>query len=249
MTEPVKPYPELAKLGTMLSKRKRDKELIEKRMLSRRWKEKRIAIYDLQNNIDRLKRHVREDLQSENEKTKLTALVIRLMMNTSERIGNNESAGNGHYGITEFKLRHIKVQGDRIYLKYKGKSGVDHEKNFVDPAAAPVLKHLLERNKRYVFTTETGFRIIPARVNRYLKEYGITSKDIRGFNSNRMMLMRLTAVGKTEEKQRKKVFNENLRKVAAKIGHTAATLRKHYLLPEIEKSFYSTGEVSNIKLD
>ena len=86
-------------------------------------------------------------------------------------------------------------------------------------------------------------------MNRYLSNFDATSKDIRGFNANRMMVMELNRIGKIEEKQRPKVFNASLRKIGEKIGHGAATLRKHYLLPEIEETFYKHGSLGRIKID
>jgi DNA topoisomerase-1 len=199
--------------------------------IKQRWDSKRESIYNLKNNIDRLKRYVRQDLFSANEKDKLTALVIRIMLFTSERVGNEESATNGHFGVTQFKNKHIKVSDNRVVLDYVGKSGVEHEKSFVDSISASIIKDLLVRRHDYVFTTKEGFRIKPDRVNRYLSNFNAKSKDIRGYNANRLMVIELNRIGKTEEKQRPKVFNEALRKIGAKVGHGAPTWRKHYLLP------------------
>jgi DNA topoisomerase-1 len=218
--------------------------------LKQRWATKRNAIYNLRDNLERLKRRVKIDLHSPDEKDRITALIIRTMLNTSERIGNEESASNGHFGITQFKKDHIKVVGSRIRLNYVGKSGVEHEKDFSDLICAQLLKKLRIRNNEFIFTTEDGFRIRPDRVNRYLKRFNVKSKDIRGFNANRMMVLELNRIGKVrEEKERSKLFNQALRKIAEKIGHGAPTLRKHYLLPEIEENFYKTGSVGRVKID
>jgi len=217
--------------------------------IKQRWDSKRDSVYNLRNNIERLKRYVRQDLFSVNEKDKLTALVIRIMLFTSERVGNGESAINGHFGVTQFKNKHIKVDDNRVVLDYVGKSGVEHEKSFVDSISASIIKDLLARRNDYVFTTKEGFRIKPDRVNRYLSNFNAKSKDIRGYNANRLMVMELNRIGKTEEKKRAKVFNEALRKIGSKVGHGAPTLRKHYLLPEIEEHFYKYGSVGRIKID
>lgn len=217
--------------------------------IKQRWDSKRESIYSLKSNIDRLKRHIRQDLVSCNEKDRLTALVIRIMLYTSERVGNEESASNGHFGVTQFKNKHIKVEGNRVILDYVGKSGVEHEKSFVDETCAVMIKDLLSRRNDFVFTTKEGFRIKPDRVNRYLSDFNAKSKDIRGFNANRLMVMELNRIGKTEEKQRPKVFNASLRKIGAKVGHGASTLRTHYLLPEIEETFYKHGSIGKIKID
>jgi len=217
--------------------------------IKQRWDSKRDSVYNLRNNIERLKRYVRQDLFSVNEKDKLTALVIRIMLFTSERVGNGESAINGHFGVTQFKNKHIKVDDNRVVLDYVGKSGVEHEKSFVDSISASIIKDLLARRNDYVFTTKEGFRIKPDRVNRYLSNFNAKSKDIRGYNANRLMVMELNRIGKTEEKKRAKVFNEALRKIGSKVGHGAPTLRKHYLLPEIEEHFYKYGSIGRIKID
>ena len=217
--------------------------------IKQRWDTKRNSIYNLQSNINRIKRKVRQDLFSMNEKDRLTALVIRIMLLTSERVGNETSATNGHFGVSQFKNKHIKVMGNRVILDYVGKSGVEHEKTFVDETSAMILKDLLRRRNEYLFTTKDGFRIKPDRVNRYLSDFDATSKDIRGFNANRLMLMELNRIGFTQEKDRPKVFNAALRKIGAKVGHGAATLRKHYLLPEIETTFYRYGDTRLIVIE
>jgi hypothetical protein len=61
--------------------------------------------------------------------------------------------------------------------------------------------------------------------------------------------MELNRIGKVkDEKERPKVFNAALKKIGAKIGHGPATLRKQYLLPEIEEQFYSKGYVTKVKI-
>jgi len=216
--------------------------------IKQRWDSKRESIYSLQSNIDRLKRHIKQDLISPNEKDQLTALVVRIMLYTSERVGNENSASNGHFGVTQFKNKHIKVVGNRVILDYVGKSGVEQEKSFVDESCSTMIKDLLSRRNQFIFTTNEGFVIKPDRVNRYLSNFNAKSKDIRGFNANRLMVMELNRIGKTEEKQRAKVFNSSLRKISAKVGHTPATLRTHYLLPEIEENFYKYGSIGKIKI-
>jgi DNA topoisomerase-1 len=218
--------------------------------LDKRWELKRDSIYNLRDKIDRLKRKLKADLHSSDDKTRLTALVVRIMMLTSERVGNSDSAKNGHFGVTEFKRKHITVNGNKVTLNYIGKSGVEHEKEFTDATCAIMLNDLMKRNDSFVFVTQDGFKIKADKVNRYLHKFDAKSKDIRGFNANRLMVMELNRIGKVkEEKQRAKIFNEALRKIGAKIGHGPATLRKQYLLPEIEKQFYKHGSIGRIKID
>ena len=220
-------------------------------MLRNRWKTKRAAIYNLADNMSRLKRAVHKDLyEAKDEKDQITALVIRILIRTSERIGNESSGLDGHFGITEFRQKHINFTApNKIHLHYVGKAGITHKKDFSDDKSYQLLKKLWWRDNIHVFTTYDGFRIRPDRVNRYLKKFGMKSKDVRGFNSNRMMLDKLANLDVKEEKQRKHIFNDALRNVAQRIGHLPTTLRKHYLLPEIEEEFYRRGKVTKVKIE
>jgi DNA topoisomerase I len=210
---------------------------------------KRISVYNLKENLDRLKRKVNCDLLSGDEKEVLTALVIRIMLKTSERVGNSESANNGHFGVTQFQKKHLKVENNTIYLDYIGKSGVEHEKSFSDEKCATILKVLLKRNSKFLFTTIDGFQIKPDRINRYLGKFDVKSKDIRGFNANYYAIQKLNQIGKVkDEKERIKTFNQVVKQIAQKIGHGAATLKTHYLLPEIQETYYKNGTVKNIQI-
>lgn len=221
----------------------------EKLVLRNRWMSKRKSIHNLANKIDSLKRAVRKDLNSDNEKDQLTALVIRIMMRTSERIGNELSGSGGHLGITEFRNKNVSFEKPAfIIFDYVGKSGVEHCKRFSDAISYALLKDLKSVNKEHIFTTSDGFRIRPNRVNRYLRDFDVKSKDVRGFNANHLMVAKLSDVNIKEPKERKKYFNEALRSVAEKIGHGGATCRKHYLLPEIEEEFYRTGTVKKVEI-
>ena len=224
-------------------------EQISKRQLKQRWDYKRDSIYNLRDNIKRLKLQVRKDLKGKDEKEKLTALIVRIMMNTSERVGNEGSASNGRFGISQLKNTHIFLRNGKIYLIYVGKSGVSHSKSFSDATSFAILKTLKKRNSNFLFITSDGFRIKPDRVNRYLSNFGAKSKDIRGFNANHLMICELKKYGNIkEEKERTKIFNLSLKKVASKIGHSPATLRKHYLLPEIEENYFKKGSVGRIDI-
>lgn len=232
----------------LFEKKVTQKEYSEKD-IEKRWDRKREHIKILSDNIHRLRSKLNRDLFSDDEKTKITACIIKIIDITGERVGNKQSSINGHYGISNLNKKHIKIDGDTVTLKYVGKSGVKHEKTFTNPTIASILKELKSRKTDDVFSTSDGISINSTHVNNYLKEFNITSKDIRGFKSNKMMIRELLKLGKVkDEKERKKIFNRLLRKVAKEIGHLPSTLRNHYLLPEIEENFYSYGSVGRIKI-
>lgn len=184
-----------------------------------------------------------------NEKDALTSLVIAVLLNTSERIGNDSSADRGRYGVTGFKKKHIKIDGNIIHLKYVGKSGVEHEKTFTDKLIARSLKKAIKNSpNNYVFCTSDGFRIRSNRVNRYLDEYNISAKSIRGYNANKLIINKLEKIEIPDtEKQRRTVFNKVAKQVAEKIGHGVPTLKKHYMMPELADNYIFDKEIIDVK--
>ena len=208
------------------------------------------SLRTLAGNIQELRSKLRKDLSSDNEKTKLTALAIALMDKTAERVGNEGSAENGHFGVTGFQRKHVKIEGDKVKISYVGKSGVQQEKSFSDKALAKAIGECRGRcseDGTPLLMTTDGFKIRADKVNRYLKDFGITAKDIRGYAANKYMLNALKKSTKSSDPaERKKKFKEILKSVAEKVGHQAATLSQHYLLPNIESKYVNNGSVMDI---
>src|SRR5437762_12767137 len=108
----------------------------DEKIIARRWEKKKEDIHQLANDITRLKTHISKDLKSENEKEFLTALAILTMLKTTERVGNQESADNGHFGVTGFKKKHIKINRNEVIIIYTGKSGDKQRKEYTDERIA-----------------------------------------------------------------------------------------------------------------
>jgi hypothetical protein len=136
-------------------------------------------------------------------------------------------------------------------LNYVGKSSVEHEKEFTNETIAKILSGLLKRADKpdsFVMVTKDGFKIKADKINRYLDEFEVTAKDMRGYSANRMVIECLKRQNSIkEEKDRQKKFNEIIKNVAEKVGHGPATLRKHYLLPDLEKGYIKDGKIMNLK--
>lgn len=215
-----------------------------------RWDKKEKAINTLANNISRLRQNITRDLKSDNERTRIVACIIAIMDRTAERIGNRDSEKEGHFGITGLKKKHINIEGNTVKLNYTGKSAVEQSKQFSDAVIAQTLKEIIKNSPTDdVFTTKSGVRVYRDAVNNRLKDFGITSKDIRGYASNNLVIRKLNEVEKPKtDKERIKLFNQIIKKVAEKIGHTTATLKKHYLLPSLQQKYIEKSKVIDIKM-
>jgi DNA topoisomerase-1 len=210
---------------------------------------KKGAIKNLSSNIRKLRSKVNEDLKSDNEKDFLTALAIYTMLETSERVGNGASAENGHFGVTGFRKKHVKVSGSSVDFKYKGKSGVDHDKKINNSRLANNLATAIKNSSSdRVFTTSDGFDIKNDRINRYLRNFGVKAKDIRGYSANKWIVSKLKRLTPEEtDKKRKTQFNKVVKEVAAKVGHGGATLKKHYMIPELQSNWIDKGQVIDLQ--
>jgi DNA topoisomerase-1 len=225
------------------------KELTQEEKTRRQKKIK--SVRHLAGNIHKLRAQVTKDLKSKDEKTKMTALAVALMDKTYERVGNDSSAKDGHFGVTGFQNQHVTVSGDKITIKYVGKSGVKQDKSFTDRSIASLLKECKNncKNKNSpVLQTSDGFSVKADKVNRYLKDFDITAKDIRGYSANQLMISALNSGNiSSDEEERKKKFGEVLKAVADSVGHQHSTLRLHYLLPNIETEYVKKKKVTNLK--
>jgi len=208
------------------------------------------SLRTLAGNIQELRKKIRKDLSSDNEKTRLTALAVAIMDKTAERVGNEGSAKSGHFGVTGFQRKHIKIEGNKVQISYVGKSGVQQEKSFSDKVLAKAINECRGRcseDATSLLVTTDGFKIKADKVNRYLKDFGITAKDIRGYAANKYMMDALKKSTKSSDpEERKKKFKEILKSVAEKVGHQAGTLNQHYLLPNIKSKYVNDGSVIDI---
>lgn len=231
-----------------MAKKPTEKELKEQ---TDRRRKKTVSVKKLAEQISGLRQKVTRDMGSDDEKVRLVATAVALMDCTAERIGNDESAAGGHVGVTGFKKKNVTVSGNKVKLSYVGKSGVKHEKEFTDKRIAKVLKAQMKKAKKpddFLLTTGDGLKIKGPQVNAYLKDYGVTAKDIRGYAANHMVINSLKNRKKpSDEAERKKVMSEVLQKVADEVGHGKGTLRKHYLLPNIEDDYVKKGKVPSLK--
>lgn len=218
-------------------------------------REKAKKVEKLRGSIDKLRAQVKKDLKSKDEKTRMQALCVGLMDETYERVGNDESAKDGHFGVTGWKVKHLTFSGGKATLKYVGKSGVSHSKVVSDKALVAALKEAAEdKGENDSLTGSVG----AAEVNEYLKPFGVTAKDVRGYHANAEVQSRLKAIRsqggklpedkKEREKKLKKEFQQALDEAAKAVGHEPSTLRSQYLVPGVEDNFLRDGSVKE-KLD
>lgn len=220
------------------------------RQIQKRHREKADRLEKLHHQLDDLMDQVYEDLKCDDKKRCQAALAVALINETFERVGNEESANEGHFGVTGWQVDHIKPQGATLQVTYVGKSGVSQKKTIRDKVLVDAVKKLLKGKSGKDELLED---IDASDVNAYLKDYDITAKDIRGYHANDQMrsaLKRLRKKGpelpharKEKDKILKEEFKTALEETAKAVGHEPSTLKSQYLVPTLEESYLHDGTI------
>jgi len=225
------------------------------RQIANRNRQKAERVEKLRQSINKLRKKVMSDLKSDDLKTKLTALAVALIDHTYERVGNEDSAEGGHFGVTGWQRQHVTFGKGTATIKYVGKSGVKHEKKIKDGTILSALRSAydaVEENESSIFAHKDA-TVSSKEVNEYLKDFDITAKDLRGFHANREMQERLKGIRskgpelprerKAKDKILKSEFKKALEGTAEAVGHEASTLRSQYLVPSLEEAYLHDGSV------
>jgi hypothetical protein len=226
--------------------------------VARRNSDKAKRVEKLKGMREKLVKQVKKDMQSSDTLTQLKALAVALIDHTYERVGNEQSAKEGHKGVTGWQKKDIKFLKDKARIKYVGKSGVHQTKFVTDAGALKLLKELCKGKKPGDKLLEKDDVTVDASdVNDYLPE-GITAKDLRGLHANEEMKNALKAQRAkgpklpTDRKEKDKVLKDEFKKAlevsAEAVGHEPSTLRSQYLVPNMEKAYMHDGTVID-KLD
>ena len=176
---------------------------------------------------------------------KVQAAMVRLLDRTFVRVGDERyRRDNGSFGLTTLRSRHVEVRGDRIRLRFRGKSGKEHDLSLADKRLARVVRRCLDLPGyelfRYVENGETR-PLCATDVNDYLQEVtgaDYTSKDFRTWGATVIATVLLTRYGlPAAMSERTKTVNRALRAAAHALGNTLAVCRKSYVHPGVVDAY------------
>ena len=218
------------------------------RQVADRNRKKAERLETLRKSMAKLQTKVRKDVQSKDEKVCDVALAVGLMDETFERVGNPGSAKEGHFGVTTWRVKHVKFGKSGATITYVGKSGVDQKKKITNARIVGALKKVCKDKSG----DDCVLSVSAADVNKYLKSFGISAKDIRGFHANTEMKFQLKKIRKgklpadpkEKEQKLKDEFKTALEATAESVGHEANTLKNQYLVPGMETDYMRDGTVN-----
>ena len=161
--------------------------------------------------------------------------MLRITEQTGIRPGNESSSGHDHRGLTTLEKKHVSVDGDKVAIRYTGKSGVPQEHEIEDPAVARVIKHLHGLPGDRMFQTPDGkgghTPVTAAKLNSYFrghvgKDHSV--KDLRTHLATRLFSEAADKIGPpTDEKDADRKVRQAALEVAKVLGHKSEVARDH----------------------
>ncbi|WP_372392532.1 DNA topoisomerase IB [Xanthomonas sp. NCPPB 3582] len=194
--------------------------------------------------LPKLRRRLRRDLGLPGfPREKVLAIVVALLADTLVRVGNAEYArSNRSYGLTTLCNRHMEfLKGGRARLKFRGKSGQEHDIEVDDKQLVKLIRQCqqLPGQSLFQYRDDDG-QLQPVdsgQVNDYLREAmgeDFTAKDFRTWGGTLAALQRLARLPlpeRSSERALKQVQNDVIREVADALGNTPSVCRKAYIDP------------------
>ena len=200
--------------------------------------------------LPRIRKRVKEELASpvgaKPGRETVLATIVRLLDTTYVRIGNEEYAReNKSFGLTTLRNRHAAVQGDRLRLRFRGKSGKDHEVALDDPRVARVVRRCqaMPGQELFQFVGDDGepHAVDSADVNDYIREISganFTAKDFRTWHGTTHALALWVAQDDDKPAGMKQLLSE----VASRLGNTVAVCKKSYVHPRVLEVLTRTAD-------
>jgi DNA topoisomerase-1 len=177
---------------------------------------------------------------------KVLAAVVRLLDETLVRVGNDEYAvANGSFGITTLEADHAEIEGDRIALDFRGKSGVEQAVSLRDRRLARIVAACQELPGEDLFgyLDEDGrpVDVTSTMVNDHLRALcgeKITAKHFRTWGGTVVAagaLMELPPPGDEKEATSNELAALDL--AAGRLGNTRTVCRNCYVHPQVTDAY------------
>ena len=181
--------------------------------------------------IQRLRSTVRHDLRekySKDPKRFLCATACAMLLECNFRGGSRSHQKRyGHFGITTLLRKHVThPSSSALKIEFVGKKGVVNSYTVRSgpllSAIRTLLKHKNPDDPR-LFST-TGATVSLADTNKYLKKWGVTSKDIRTWNANELFVAHF---------RKHKNVAKAVEHTAKRLHNTPAVCKASYILKSV----------------
>lgn len=203
--------------------------------------------------LPKIRKHIEQDLnQTSFTKSKVLAIVIRLLEETHIRIGNQQYANrNKTYGLSTLRSKHIDIFKNKIKFEFTGKKGKQHCVTLRNKRLIKLVNQCEEIQgwELFKYFDDDGVKhnVDSTMVNTYLQKISaeyFTAKDFRTWSASLICLETLIDFGiETSEKKIKENIRSAIDASAKALGNTRNVARKYYVHPLIISS-YKNGSFS-----
>ncbi len=212
-------------------------------------------MYDFGKQLPKIRKQVDKDLEQIGwPKSKVLALIIRLMEETHIRIGNEQYAKrNKTYGLSTMRTRHLHIEKDKIKFQFVGKKGKKHSITLRNKKLMRLVNRCEEIPgwELFQYYDKQGEKhsIESGMVNKYLHNISgdlFTAKDFRTWSATTIFFEKLMELGISNNKKEihKNILNA-YDAAAEGLGNTRNVCRKYYVHPAII-SGYKDGSIEKV---
>jgi DNA topoisomerase-1 len=190
--------------------------------------------------LPKLRRRVEKDLAGKpTSREAVLAAVVRLLDTEYIRIGNEQYAkDNKSFGATTLRSRHVRKDGSKLLVRFKGKHGIVRELPIGDRQLKRIVSKVqdLPGQNLFQYLDESGepCPVTSADVNDYIREAtggDFTAKNFRTWGASVIAFEQMLSA--QEEEVRKISLKTVLEPVAEALGNTPAISRKSYVHPKL----------------
>jgi len=203
------------------------------------------------------------------DKDKVISTMLLLVKMLHIRVGKEQYAReNKSYGIASLKKKHVKINGELVNLRFKGKSrqilNYSFRNNEIKNHITLLLKLGGDKLFQYIDDNDNIRKVTDLDLNTYIQQYMGTDfsiKDFRTYAANYHFVESLIQETNKRSPKNEKVIKKNivnaLKKTAHYLRHTQAISKKSYVMnfaidvyKNNPKYFTSSiGDIDNILLD
>ena len=180
------------------------------------------------------------------DKNRVISLMLQMVKEYHMRVGKEIYAReNKSYGISSLRKKHVTIEGNTIYLRFKGKSNQRLHYTITNEKFIKDIKMLMkldgEKLFQYIMIDNLGreriHNVNDKDLNQYIQHYmgsEFSIKDFRTYASNEIFLRALLNETKKRKPKNKKAIKKNIinsfKSTARQLKHTGAVAKKSYVM-------------------
>jgi DNA topoisomerase I len=217
----------------------RKQYLYHEKWLELRNKNKYDEMYEFGKSLPEIRAKVEEHLKLKKlSKEKVLASVVSLLDEALVRVGNDEYAKkNESFGLTTLRSKHAKINGNKVELEFKGKSGIHHSIKITDKRLAKIIKECNELPGYEIFKyidEEGNIQDLESgHVNEYIREITgkyFTAKYFRTWGGSiEALKVYIEQQQEVDLDKRKKKLTQIVKCVSKKLNNTISICRDYYI--------------------